>query len=58
MIAPLDVFSVKDGHPKWLGCAETLPKALMLAARESEGLYFVFPTQREINSSTRSGQTG
>ena len=42
MVAPLDIFSVKDGHPKRLGCAETLPKVLLLAVDDGEGLYFVF----------------
>jgi len=42
MVAPLDVFAVVDGQPKWLGAAESLQKALMLAVHEGVGLYFVF----------------
>jgi len=41
MIAPLDVFSVND-DPKWLGCAETLEKALMMVCVEGVGSYCVF----------------
>ena len=33
MVAPLDVFAVKNGELLWLGCAETLAKALDLALR-------------------------
>lgn len=42
MVAPLDVFAVQQGEPKWLGCAETLGKALDLALQHGEGSYFVF----------------
>jgi len=42
MIAPLDVFAVEDGDSLWLGCAETLSKALELPLLHGEGLYFVF----------------
>jgi hypothetical protein len=41
MVAPLDVFAVKNGEPKWLGCSETLAKALDLAAENGQGSYFV-----------------
>ena len=42
MVAPLDIFAVNDGGPVWLGCAETLAKALELALKHGEGSYFVF----------------
>jgi len=45
MVAPLDVFAVKNDEPKWLGCAETLSKALDLALQHGEGSYFVFSQQ-------------
>jgi len=45
MVAPLDVFALKDGGPMWLGCTETLAKALELALKHGEGSYFVFSHQ-------------
>jgi len=45
MVAPLDVFAVKNSEPKWLGCAETLSTALDLALQHGEGSYFVFSQQ-------------
>jgi hypothetical protein len=42
MVVPFDIFSVRSNEPKWLGSAETLLKALVLAVHEGEGLYFVF----------------
>jgi hypothetical protein len=45
MVAPLDVFAVKNGEPKWLGCAETLAKALELGLRHREGSHFAFSHQ-------------
>ena len=45
MIAPLDIFLVKNGEPEWLGSAETVQKALVLAAQGGEDLYFVFSQQ-------------
>jgi len=45
MGTPLDLFAVKDGEPKWVGCAETLARVLLLAIRQGEGWYFVFSQQ-------------
>jgi hypothetical protein len=42
MVPPLDVFAAKDRELKWLGCAETLSKALELAVKNGAGSYFVF----------------
>ena len=42
MIAPLDIFGLKDGETTWVGAAESLQQALQLATRKGEGLYFVF----------------
>ena len=42
MAPPLDLFSLKDGEPEWLGCAETLSKAFALAVRNGAGSYFAF----------------
>jgi hypothetical protein len=45
MIAPLDVFALKSGEPKWLGCAETLAQAIELMRKAGSGSYFVFSQQ-------------
>jgi len=42
MIPPLDVFSIKDNEPTWLGAADSLPQALEIVRRQGEGSYFVF----------------
>ena len=42
MVALFDIFSVRSGEPRWLGSAETVLKALVLAVHEGEGSYFVF----------------
>jgi len=47
MVAPLDVFAVVNGEPKWLGCAETLANALELARKHGVGSYFVFSQKTE-----------
>jgi hypothetical protein len=41
MDARLDVFAVMYKEPKWLGCAETLEKALELMCEAGTGSYFV-----------------
>ena len=45
MVAPLDVFAVKNGEPKWLGCAESLAQAIELLRNTGSGSYFVFSQQ-------------
>lgn len=45
MVASLDIFAVRDGRSSWLGAAETLQYALLLAAQNGEGVYFVFSQQ-------------
>jgi hypothetical protein len=46
MVAPLDVFALQDrGEAKWLGCAQTLAKALELALQHGKGSYFVFSVE-------------
>jgi hypothetical protein len=45
MVAPLDVFAVTNGEPKWLGCAETLAKALQLVRDHGTGSYVVYSQQ-------------
>ena len=42
MVPPLDVFSIKNNEPTWLGAAESLAQALDIARRTGEGHYFVF----------------
>jgi hypothetical protein len=42
MVPPLDVFAIENGKPMWLGCAETLAKALELVGNRGPGSYFVF----------------
>jgi len=42
MIPPFDIFTVINGQPKWLGAAESLEEALLLATHKGEGLYLVF----------------
>jgi hypothetical protein len=45
MVAPLDVFAVKNGEPNWLGCAESLPQAMELLRNTGSGSYLVFSQQ-------------
>jgi len=46
MVAPLDIFAVQGrGQTKWLGCAQTLAKALELALKHGQGTYFVFSVE-------------
>ena len=45
MISTLDVFAVQDEKPRWVGCAETLAKALDLAVQHGDGLYYIFSQQ-------------
>lgn len=45
MVAPFDVLAVSDGKPTWLGCADTLSKALELANENGSGLYLVYSQQ-------------
>ena len=45
MVKTLDVFAVNDEKPRWVGCAETLAKALDVAIEHGEGLYFVCSLQ-------------
>jgi hypothetical protein len=43
MIAPLDVFKLADGKGgRWIGCAETLPHALLVIRKNGAGKYLVF----------------
>jgi len=42
MVPPLDVFSIKDNEPTWLGAADSLAQALEIARRQGAGSYFVF----------------
>lgn len=42
MIAPLDIFAVKNDGTTWVDCAETLVRALELVVTRGDGLYFVF----------------
>jgi len=42
MFAPLDVFAVRNQRAEWVGCAETLAKALELMSKAGTGSYFVF----------------
>ena len=42
MVAPLDVFAVMNGEPKWLSCVETLSQAVDLIRKTGCGSYFVF----------------
>lgn len=45
MVAPLDVFALKNGEAQWLGCAETLSAAIELLRKAGSGSYFVFSQQ-------------
>ena len=45
MIPPLDVFSVKDNVPSWLGAAESLVHALEMVRKNGAGSYCVFSHQ-------------
>jgi hypothetical protein len=47
MVAPFDVLTVTDAKPTWLGCADTLSKALELASKNGSGLYLVYSQQNE-----------
>jgi hypothetical protein len=49
MIDPIDVFVVRTIDPEWLGCAETLPRALEMIRESGTGTYFVFSTTTECN---------
>lgn len=42
MVAALDVFALRNKEPNWLGCTETLAKALELIRETGPGSYFVF----------------
>ena len=42
MVAPLDVFAVRNQRAHWVGCAETLAKALDVMCNAGTGSYFVF----------------
>jgi hypothetical protein len=42
MIAPLDVFALRNGEPKWLDSTDTLDRALELIRLSGAGSYFVF----------------
>ena len=42
MVAPLDVFAVRNKQSEWVGCATTLAKALELICEAGTGSYFVF----------------
>ena len=42
MVPPLDVFAIENGAPTWLGCAETLARAVELVGTRGPGSYFVF----------------
>lgn len=58
MVAPLDVFAVSEGQPKWLGSAESLAKALEMAAREGAGSYFVYSHQTGNKQFYKVGSDG
>jgi len=45
MVAPLDVFAVNNGEPRWLGCAQSLAQAIDLLRESGSGSYFVFSQQ-------------
>lgn len=45
MMAPLDVFSIRNDEPFWLGAAESLVDALTMASKAGSGRYFVFSHQ-------------
>jgi len=42
MVPPLDVFSIKDNEPTWLGAADSLTQALEIVQQTGEGFYFIF----------------
>ena len=42
MVPSLDVFSIENSEPTWLGSAEDLPQALEIARKKGTGSYFVF----------------
>ena len=50
MVANLDVFTIEKRESKWVGCAETLAKALELATNHGVGSYFVFSQRTEDKS--------
>jgi hypothetical protein len=42
LIVPLDVFALRNGEPKRIGCADTLAQALQLIGETGQGTYLVF----------------
>lgn len=58
MDAPFDLFAIKNGEPRWLGCTDTLMKALSLAVQHGEGSYYVISQQtgdKSLYEVTRDG---
>ena len=47
MAPPLDIFAVRNTQPEWVGCANTLAWALVLACETGTGSYFVFSEKTE-----------
>ena len=45
MMPPLDVFSIRNNEPTWLGPAETLVQALEVVRQTGAGSYFIFSHQ-------------
>lgn len=45
MIVVLDIFSVTDSGPRWLGSTETVQQALVLAIHQGEGMYLIYSQQ-------------
>jgi hypothetical protein len=41
----LDVFAVNEGEPRWLDCAETMGKALLMILTRGNGSYMLFSPQ-------------
>jgi hypothetical protein len=44
-VPTLDIFAANNGQAKWLGCAETLARAILFLRVAGPGSYFVFSQQ-------------
>ncbi len=42
MVAPFDVFTLKNGESKWVSCADTITQAIESLRKKGCGLYFIF----------------
>jgi hypothetical protein len=58
MVPPLDLFSIQDNEPMWLGASESLAHATEMARQKGPGLYFVFSHQTGHKTMYRVDENG